>query len=63
MFDATKSYQYAFYAASALALGALAALLIARRTAAGDGMTAKSDMGPGGRLSATVEVGPIVYPQ
>ena len=31
VFDATKSYQYAFYAAAALALGALAALLIARR--------------------------------
>ena len=41
VFDATKSYQYAFYAAGGLALGALAALLIARRTASGDGTTAK----------------------
>ena len=41
VFDATKSYQYAFYAAAALALGALAALLIARRTASADGSTAK----------------------
>ena len=41
VFDATKSYQYAFYAAAALALGALAALLIARRTVAGEGTTAK----------------------
>ena len=38
VFDATKSYQYAFYAAGGLALGALAALLIARRTASGDGI-------------------------
>jgi OFA family oxalate/formate antiporter-like MFS transporter len=30
VFDATKSYQYAFYAAAVLALGALGALLIAR---------------------------------
>jgi MFS transporter, OFA family, oxalate/formate antiporter len=34
VFDATKSYQYAFYAAAALALGALAALLAARRAVA-----------------------------
>jgi OFA family oxalate/formate antiporter-like MFS transporter len=32
VFDATKSYQYAFYAAAVLALGALAALQIAQRT-------------------------------
>jgi len=30
VFDATKSYQYAFYAAAVLALGALGALMIAR---------------------------------
>jgi MFS transporter, OFA family, oxalate/formate antiporter len=41
VFDATKSYQYAFYAAAALAVGALAALLIAARTASGDGPTVK----------------------
>jgi OFA family oxalate/formate antiporter-like MFS transporter len=34
VFDATKSYQYAFYAAAVLALGALAALLLERRPAA-----------------------------
>jgi MFS family permease len=41
VFDATKSYQYAFYAASALALGAFAALLIARRRSSGEGSTVK----------------------
>jgi hypothetical protein len=30
VFDATKSYKYAFYAAGVLALGALGALLLAR---------------------------------
>ena len=39
VFDATKSYQYAFYAAAVLALGALAALEIARRTGSGNGST------------------------
>jgi OFA family oxalate/formate antiporter-like MFS transporter len=34
VFDATRSYQYAFYAAAGLALGAFAALLAARRAAA-----------------------------
>jgi OFA family oxalate/formate antiporter-like MFS transporter len=33
VFDATKSYQYAFYAASALALVALASLILAKPTA------------------------------
>jgi OFA family oxalate/formate antiporter-like MFS transporter len=41
VFDATKSYQYAFYAAAVLALGALAALQIARRRASGNGATVK----------------------
>lgn len=34
VFDATKSYQYAFYAAAVLALGALASLLTAKRAPA-----------------------------
>ena len=34
VFDATKSYQYAFYAAAVLALGALVSLLTARRAPA-----------------------------